>query len=165
MRPWWLRRWSVCLQCGRPGFNPWVGKISWRRNWQPTPVLLPGKSHGHRSLVGYRPWGCKESDTTEWLHFPLNERTRKPRKCLDALLCCSGAPCHSDTLTSSHQSFLCACGRGGREAVRGLLPPQVPLRNQCTSPPLLRPPPYLGNLTFLEGVADFILRSSQHYFL
>ena len=49
--PWWLRRWSVCLQGGRPGFNPWVGKIPWRRKWQPTPVLLPRKSHGRRSLV------------------------------------------------------------------------------------------------------------------
>ena len=41
----------------------------WRRQWQPTPVLLPGKSHGRRSLVGYSPWGCKESDTTERLDF------------------------------------------------------------------------------------------------
>ena len=40
----------------------------WRRKWQPTPVLLPGKFHGQRSLVGYSPWGCKESDTTEQLH-------------------------------------------------------------------------------------------------
>ena len=39
------------------------------RQWQPTPVLLPGGSHGRRSLVGYNPWGCKESDTTERLHF------------------------------------------------------------------------------------------------
>ena len=44
-------------------------KDLWRRKWQPTPVLLPGKSHGLRSLVGYSPWGRKESDTTEWLHF------------------------------------------------------------------------------------------------
>ena len=43
--------------------------ISWRRQWHPTPVLLPGKSHGWRSLVGGSPWGCTESDTTEWLHF------------------------------------------------------------------------------------------------
>ena len=42
----------------------------WRTKRQPTPVLLPGKSHGQRSLVGYSPWGCKELDTTEWLHFP-----------------------------------------------------------------------------------------------
>ena len=53
------------------GFNPWVGKISWRRKWQPTPVFLPGKSHGWRSLVGYSPWGRKESDMTEQLHFHL----------------------------------------------------------------------------------------------
>ena len=46
-----------------------VGKISWRRKWQPTLVLLPGKSHGQRSLVGYSPWGHKESDTAEWLYF------------------------------------------------------------------------------------------------
>ena len=58
--PWWLRQKRVCLQCGRPGFDPWVGKILWRRKWQPTPVLLPGKSHGWRSLVGYSPWGHKK---------------------------------------------------------------------------------------------------------
>ena len=67
--PWWLRRYSVCLQCGRPGFNPWVQKIPWRRKWPSTPALLTGKSHGRRSLVGYSPWGRKESDTTERLHF------------------------------------------------------------------------------------------------
>ena len=43
--------------------------ISWRRQWHPTPVLLPGKSHGQRSLVGCSPWGRKELDTTEQLHF------------------------------------------------------------------------------------------------
>ena len=58
---------SVCLQCGRPKFNPWVRKISWRRKWQPAPVFLPGESQGQRSLVGYSPCGCKELDTTEWL--------------------------------------------------------------------------------------------------
>ena len=50
-------------------FNPCVGKISWRRKWHPTPILLPGKSHGWRSLVGYSPWGSKELDTTKRLHF------------------------------------------------------------------------------------------------
>ena len=48
------------LECGSPGFNPWVRKIPWRRKWQPTPVLLPGESHGGRSLVDYSPWGHKE---------------------------------------------------------------------------------------------------------
>ena len=67
--PWWLRGLSVRLQCRRPGFNPWVGKIPWRRKWQPTPVFLPGESHGWRSLVAYSPWSHKDSDTTERLHF------------------------------------------------------------------------------------------------
>ena len=44
-------------------FDPWVGKILWRRKWLLTPVLLPGKSHEQRSLAGYSPWGLKESDT------------------------------------------------------------------------------------------------------
>ena len=44
-------------------------KLMWRRQWQPTPVLLPGKSHGRRSLVGCSPWGHEESDMTERLHF------------------------------------------------------------------------------------------------
>ena len=67
--PWWLRQWRVCLQCGRPVFGPWVGKILWRRKWQPTPVFFLGESRGWRSLTGYSPWGCKELDTTERLHF------------------------------------------------------------------------------------------------
>ena len=46
-----------------------VGKIPWRRKWQPTPVLLPGESHGGRSLVGYSPRGRKESDTTKRLYL------------------------------------------------------------------------------------------------
>ena len=49
----------------RHGFDPWVKKIPWRRKWQPVPVFLPGESQGQRSLVGYSPWGCKESDMTE----------------------------------------------------------------------------------------------------
>ena len=64
-----VQRLNVCLQCGRPGFVPWARKIPWRRKRQPTPVLLPGKFHGQRSLVGYSPWGGKESDMTEQLHF------------------------------------------------------------------------------------------------
>ena len=45
--------------------QPWVGKSPWRRVWQPTPVFLPGESCGERSLVGYSPWGRRESDRTE----------------------------------------------------------------------------------------------------
>ena len=49
----------------RCGFDSWVGKIPWRWARQPTPVFLPGESHGQRSLTGYSPWGHKESNTTE----------------------------------------------------------------------------------------------------
>ena len=59
---------SAC-NAGDPGSIPGAGKIPWRRKWQPTPVFLPGESNGWRSLVGYNPWGHKESDRTEWLHF------------------------------------------------------------------------------------------------
>ena len=62
-----------------PGFDSWVGKNLWRRKWQPTPVLLPGKSHGQRTLVGYSLWGGKESDMTERLHF-INEEVNKVKE-------------------------------------------------------------------------------------
>ena len=55
-----------CRRCKRCGFDPWVGKIPWRRKWQLTAVL-PGKFHGQRNLAGYSPWGCTESDMTEQL--------------------------------------------------------------------------------------------------
>ena len=70
---------KICLQCRRRGFYPWVEKIPWRRKWQPPPpIFLPGKSHGHRSLVGYSPGGHKESDMTEGLNKNINscEQTR-----------------------------------------------------------------------------------------
>ena len=56
---------GLCLQCGRPGFDPWVRKIPWKRKWQPTLVFLPGESQGWGSLVGCHLWGHTESDTTE----------------------------------------------------------------------------------------------------
>ena len=55
----------ICPQYRRPGFDPRVAKIPWRREWQPTAVFFLGESHGQRNLAGYSPWGCKESDTTE----------------------------------------------------------------------------------------------------
>ena len=58
---------SVRLPCRRPGFDPSVGKIPWRRKWQPTPVFWPGECHGQRSLAGYSSWDHKELDTTERL--------------------------------------------------------------------------------------------------
>ena len=56
-----------CRKCKRLGFDPWVGKIPWRRAWQPMRVYLPRKSHGQKSLAGYIPWGLIESNTTEQL--------------------------------------------------------------------------------------------------
>ena len=73
----WLSRWlkasgSVvkesacrCRKQRRHWFDPWVGKIPWRRKWLLTLVFLAGESYGQRSLAGYSPWGCKESDVTE----------------------------------------------------------------------------------------------------
>ena len=55
--PWWLSGKESTCQCKRCRFDPWVRKIPWRRKWQPSPVFLPGKSHGQRNLVGYSPWG------------------------------------------------------------------------------------------------------------
>ena len=52
-------------------FDPWARKIPWRRKWQPTPVFLPGESHGWRSLEGYSPWDCKESDMTERISIQI----------------------------------------------------------------------------------------------
>ena len=76
MIQWMLAIWSLVPL---PFLNPaWTSgssqftycwSLAWRRQWQPTPVLLPGKSHGWRSLVGCSPWGREELNTTEWLHF------------------------------------------------------------------------------------------------
>ena len=74
-----LHSWShgllIFLLVSSLSFTNWViicralsKAFPWRRKWQPTPALLPGKSHGWRSLVSYSPWGLKESDTTEQLH-------------------------------------------------------------------------------------------------
>ena len=66
----WLSGKESACQCKRhrrQGFDVWVRKIPWRRKWQPTPVFLLGKFHGQRSLVGYSPWGHKESDMTDTL--------------------------------------------------------------------------------------------------
>jgi len=63
----WQRSHLQCRRHRRHGFDPWVRKILWRKKQQPTPVFLPRKSHGQRSLVGYSPWGHKELDTTERL--------------------------------------------------------------------------------------------------
>ena len=90
---WFILRWCCCkpaCQCRRPKrcrFYLWVGKIPWRRAWQPTVVFLPGEFHGQRRLVGYGPWCCKEwtwlsnwtctSSLTNTFAFPSPPRSWK----------------------------------------------------------------------------------------
>ena len=92
--PCWLSGKEPACQCRRHRFDPWVGKIPWRRKWKPTPVFSGGKSHGQRSLVGCGPWGCKESGVTEWLNTTTPNQGPHPwppgRQ---------GAPCQADLPT------------------------------------------------------------------
>ena len=69
--PWWLGGKEPTWKCRRHGFDPWTGKIPWRRKWQPTPVFLFGKSHGQRSLMGYSPCSCKKVRT-----YQLNKKNK-----------------------------------------------------------------------------------------
>ena len=96
--PWWLRWWRIHLQSGKPGFNPWVGKIPWRRAWQPISVFLPGEFHGQRSLVGYSPWGCKESDKTDSLRITQHTILDKKQSSTEDRLC---------TTQKNFSAFLC----------------------------------------------------------
>ena len=71
---------SAC-NAGRPGFDPSVGKIPWKREWHPTPLFLPGEFHGQRRLAVHSPQDCKDPDTTEQLtcthtHTRTNTKTK-----------------------------------------------------------------------------------------
>ena len=72
-----------CRSHQRHRFSPWAGKTPWRRKWQPTPVFLPGDSHGQRSLAGYSPWGRK-GQTWLTLLSPA-QQTRNRRECLQLI--------------------------------------------------------------------------------
>ena len=92
----------------------WPGKIPWRKEWQPTPVFLPGKSHGQRNLAGYSPWCCIDLDTTEhmltWLEKYHNLKNGFPRTRF--------IHCTSDVLTPAispnvgNSTANCGSGRG-----------------------------------------------------
>ena len=86
--PCWLKWLKICLQFGRPRFDPWVRKFPWRREWQPTTAFFPGESHGQRSLMGYCLWSHTELDTTEqltlWLHCLLEKCKSKPKWCINS---------------------------------------------------------------------------------
>ena len=78
--PWWLSGKESAWQCRRHGFNPWVGKMSWRRKWQPTPVFFPGKSHGQKSLASYSPWGHKIVG-----YSPMTKQQATTTNCLEEI--------------------------------------------------------------------------------
>ena len=69
--PSWCSGNESACRCRRRGFDPWVWKILWSRKWQPTPVFLPGKSHGQRSLASYSPWGCRVGHDRAHTHVQL----------------------------------------------------------------------------------------------
>ena len=106
---WWKR---VCSKYRRCELDPWVRNISWRRKWQPTPVFLPGESHGQRSLTGYSPWGCKELGATEQLTLSftlhiLDSFAPDPEETLffsSWILLCSRFPCPATSETSNLMS-------------------------------------------------------------
>ena len=81
MSPWprWCSGEEPACQCRRrrdTGVIPGLGRFPWRMAWPPTAVLLPGRSHGQRSLAGYSPWSLRELDTTEWLILLLGKYVR-----------------------------------------------------------------------------------------
>ena len=101
----------VCLQCGRPRFDPRVGKIPWRREWQPTPVILPGEFHRQKSLVAYSPGDHKESGTTEPLThtgFPKRQTKRKTPSASDdcVMHCARSLWAPGSFISSSHPLHL-----------------------------------------------------------
>ena len=94
---------SSC-QCGRHRFSPWVGKIPWRRKWQPTSEFLPGKSHGQGNLKGYSLWGHEEPDVTEHagtqylLGLDCNQQVLSPST-ESSVLSSLRQPCEARTIT------------------------------------------------------------------
>ena len=99
-----------CRRHKRYSFDPWVGKIPWSRKWPPTPVFLPGKSHGQSSLVGYSPQGSKESDMTEHTCTHTSDPefsafTTQDRLLAGTFVFCSAFLCKKKTLVH-HPSFL-----------------------------------------------------------
>ena len=93
---------GICLHCGRPGFNPWVRKILWRRERLPTPVFWPGEFHGL-----YSPWGRQELDMTEWLSLSLSSKF--PRRVVVKTVQIMGQLCLSHMIVKSCLNF-CTLG-------------------------------------------------------
>ena len=89
-----VKKKSFCLQCGRPGFDPWVRKIPWRRKWQSTLVFLLGESHGWRSFVGYSPQVAKSwTRLSDFTHSLFSIASIVHSKHLMPSLCCGFPNC------------------------------------------------------------------------
>ena len=97
----------ICLQSRRPGFDPWVGKIPWRRAWQPTPGFLPGESHGQRSLEGYSSWVAKSWIRLKRQHAHMhagNLKTCTPAtQTVHILACTRRSTCKSTSCTCTQE--------------------------------------------------------------
>ena len=108
---WWLlfNIGLISVKCRRPWFNACVRKIPWRREWQPTPVFLPGEFHGQKSLVGYSPWGCKELGMTEQQTLTYTKRGESVESFVPAMTRVAhllGSPPFMSAFPTSYQSFL-----------------------------------------------------------
>ena len=113
-----------CGRCKRDWFESWVGKIPWRRKWQPTPVFLPEKFQGQRSLVGYSPWGHKES-MHEWhtiteIYSSYLQRLRSPRSNCQ-IQCLAGACFLVHRQLCSYCVLTWWKGPGGPSFIRALI--------------------------------------------
>ena len=115
--PWWRSGKESASLCRTRWFNPRVGKIPWKRRWQPTPIFLPGKAYGQGSLVGYSPQDGKESETMEWLG--THTRPHQP-----SALYALGIPdfFFQSPGRNGHHSFHMAVSWEGRDSSLLLLP-------------------------------------------
>ena len=96
---------SAC-KCGRPGFDPWVWKIPWRRNWQATQLFLPGKSHGQRSRAGYSQWSRRVEHDWAANTFPVAQRVKNLPAVRETLVISLGLEDHLQKEMATHSSIL-----------------------------------------------------------
>ena len=88
---------NLPAKAGDAGSISGLGRVPWRRKWQPTPAFWPGESRGQRSLVGYSPWGCTESDTTDCTHIHAHTLTHKRSLSPFNLICTHTTCCSEET--------------------------------------------------------------------
>ena len=134
-----------CKRRKRRRFDLWVAKVPWRRKWQPTPVSLPGKFHGQRSLAGYSPWGRKESDMTETRKDACTHET--PR-CLESpslvSICIRGK-----VRPLRHVGTLRGQGQSGTPPLQPLSSPAAPAHELASGEPVTLLPSNMAHLKHL----------------